>query len=350
MADFRQTTARSASPKKLKGLTYEKTDEVLAQLREMYPEQYVNRYAISKHRNEYAPMISVLGNNLKLFEKRVREEHLEFDFSQYIPPTSERILSPYVSGGKQKYYTIFGEVNTDILFPTRNGLVFIDWKATFPAEGFDEAFRLNFRENGSTGTITLSKMESRLQRAKVRAEINKIERNRSVEYSVKSTDALRIVAFLDEIKDKNVQLWHDPSNNMLTITAINDGKSISVNTETFRHGKGGETNSTGMYSTDELQDAFLSYASTEFSSDAMISFGGDRLFAMRYDIIEPTPGYVQHPIRELAAMKAADQEKAREAKAVGHVLVLSQAAESNGRAEKISLGIAANAKSKKVKR
>ena len=37
-------------------------------------------------------------------------------------------------------------------------------------------------------------------------------------------------------------------------------------------------------------------------------------------------------------------------KAVGHVLVLSQATESNGRAEKVSLGIAGNIKSKKVKR
>ena len=100
MADFRQTT-REPVHKKLKGLTYEKTDEVLAQLREMYPEQYVNRYAISKHRNEYAPMISVLGGNLNLFEKRAKEEHLEFDFTQYIPPTTERILAPYVSGGRQ---------------------------------------------------------------------------------------------------------------------------------------------------------------------------------------------------------------------------------------------------------
>lgn len=346
MADFRQTT-REPVHKKLKGLTYEKTDEVLAQLREMYPEQYVNRYAISKHRNEYAPMISVLGGNLNLFEKRAKEEHLEFDFTQYIPPTTERILAPYVSGGRQKYYTIFGEGNTDILFPTKNGVVFIDWKATFPAEGFDEAFRLNYREDGNTGTITLSKMESRLQRAKVRAEINRIARTRNVEYSVTSANATRIVAFLDELKDKTVQLWHDPSNDTLTFSRVGGGASLTVDAEKFTHGKGGESESVGIYDTGDIENAFASYMATEFSSNAMVSFGSGRVFAMQYNIMEPTPGYVRHPIRDLAVMKAADQEKAREAKADGHVMILSQPVEIGGSRERISLGISGNTKSKK---
>lgn len=350
MADFRQTTARSASPKKLKGLTYEKTDEVLAQLREMYPEQYVNRYAISKHRNEYAPMISVLGKNLQLFEKRAKEEHLEFDFSQYIPPTTERILAPYVSGNKQRYYTIFGEGNTDILYPTKNGVVFIDWKATFPAEGFDEAFRLNLRENGTIGTITLSKMESRLQRARVRAELDKIVRNRNVEYSVKPNDAARAATFIQNIRDREVQLWYDPSNSSITITGMKGGGTLTIDAERFTHGKGGDGNNIGIYDADDIEDAFLSYTATEYASKAMLSFGEGRLFTMRYNLIEPTPGYVRHPIRELAAMKPAEQEKAREAKADGHVLIVTQSISYAGRPEKVKIGISGNAKPKKGRR
>lgn len=342
MADFNKRTATVSrtgivfKDQKRKGFSEAKTEMIMSQLREMYPDQYVNKYAINKRKDEWAPMISVLGENLELFEQRRKEAHAETDMSEFIPPTTEKVLAPFVESGSQKYYTIFGEGKTEVLFPRPTSLVDVTWSMTYPQEGFDEAFRLNLREGGKTGSITLSPMESRLQRAKVRSAIDRIRKTRPVEYVIRPNEAHQILQELDAMKEKNVTLSFNASSE--TIGFMAGDKSTTVRTAAIPHGRSRIADEYAVYSRNDLKDAFSSYLATDDASNAMISFDTGRLFTMRYNIIEPTAGYVKYPIREIEAMTKKQQQMARERKSEGSVMIMASHADSSGSGERIPLG------------
>lgn len=351
MADFKQRprlssrTSLELRQAKRQGMTEAQTEMVMAQLREMYPDQYVNKYPISKRRDEWAPMVSVLGENLSLFEQRRKEANSQSDMSEFIPPTTEKLVAPFISEGAQKYYTIFGEGKTELMLPETTSLIDIRWNMTYPPEGFEEAFRLNLRENGKAGSITLSPMESRIQRAKVRSVIDRIRSTRAVEYGMRQNDAYNVLKLLEKTGEKEVTVSFSAINDAVQFTA--GGDTASLNITAFPHGRHSKRDEYAVYRTADLADAFASYLSSDFVSSAYISFGSDRLFTMRFNVVEAKPGYVKHPIRELEAMNREAQEKAREVKAQGEVMIMAAPSGTAGRSENLPLGSLGNSRRKK---
>jgi hypothetical protein len=272
----------------------------------MYPDQYVNKYPISKKRDEWAPMISVLGENLTLFEQRRKEENAQSDMSEFIPPTTEKLVAPYISEGEQRYYTIFSEGRTEILLPEPTSLIDIRWNATYPPE-FEEAFRLNLRENGKAGSITLSPMESRLQRQKVRSVLDRIRDSRAVEYGIKQVDAYSVLKLLESTNEKDTSVAYSAVND--TVQFIAGNKTASVSVGAFPRKRHSKRDEYAIYRTRDLEDAFRSYLASDYASGAFLSFSTDKLFTMRFIIHEPMPGYVRHPIREIESMNKEQQER-----------------------------------------
>ncbi len=351
MADFnRRTRTISRMGNELRqgkrpGLSEAKTEMIMSQLREMYPDQYVNKYPINKRKDEWAPMVSVLGDNLTLFDQRRREATSQSDMSEFIPPTTEKLMAPFTSEGQQRYYTIFGEGKTEILLPEPTSLIDITWKATYPPEGFDEAFRLNMRDSGKATAITLSPMESRLQRSKVRSVIDRIRSTRPVEYGVRQNDAYTILDALSSMKEKEVTVSYSAVNDKVQFMA--GDRSTALNVITLPHKRYSKRDEYAIYRTKDLEDAFRSYLATDYASSAFLSFSSDRLFTMRFNVTEPTPGYVKHPIREIEAMNKEDQQKMREAKAQGEVIFMAKAAETGTKQESLPLGSLGNSRHKK---
>ena len=262
MAEFRQRkrnvsrTGLVFKKEKRKGLSEAKTELIMAQLREMYPDQFVNKYPINKSKDEWAPMISVLGENLELFEKRRKEEYLETDMSQFIPPTTEKIIAPLLSGNSNRYYTIFGEGRTELLLRGPEALIDISWKQTYPAEGFDEVFRLNIMEGGKSVNLTLSPFESRLQRTEVRGIIERIKKTRPVEYSLRQNDAYGIVNSIEKMSGSKVMVSYNPTDQTLSFSGGEE--SISVSTSANARGKHRVSESMGIYSKKEILNVFRS--------------------------------------------------------------------------------------------
>ncbi len=346
MADFNRRTRRiSRTAIELKqgkrpGLTEAKTELVMAQLREMYPDQYVNKYPINKKRDEWAPMVSVLGENLSLFEQRRKEETSKSDLSEFIPPTTEKLLAPYISEGAQRYYTILGEGRTEILLPETTSLIDIRWNATYPPEGFDEMFRLNLRENGKSGTITLSPMESRVQRAKVRSVLERIRDTRPVEYGIRQNNVYEVIKFLEDVKDKETTVSYSEANDRIQLMA--GSKSVSIDATAHPHRRNSKRDEYAIYRTRDLEDAFRAYLASDYASSAFVSFSNDSLFTMRFNITEAMPGYVKHPIREMETMGKVEQEKAREAKAQGEVMIMAAPSGTTAKHENLPLGSLGN--------
>ena len=353
MAEFRQRkrnvsrTGLVFKKEKRKGLSEAKTELIMAQLREMYPDQFVNKYPINKSKDEWAPMISVLGENLELFEKRRKEEYLETDMSQFIPPTTEKIIAPLLSGSSNRYYTIFGEGRTELLLRSPEALIDISWKQTYPAEGFDEVFRLNIMEGGKSVNLTLSPFESRLQRTEVRGIIERIKKTRPVEYSLRQNDAYGIMNSIETMSGSKVMVSYNPTDQTLSFSGGEE--SISVSTSANARGKHKVSESMGIYSKKQLLNVFRSFLASDYVSSGFISFDSDKMLTMRFNASESAQGYVKYPIREIEQMNKEEQQKANEAKAQGEVFIMIAPADANGKHESLPLS-SLNAKKQKIKR
>jgi hypothetical protein len=352
VADFKETKQRTVSrigelkQQKKTGLSESRTELIMQQLREMYPEQYVNKYPINKRKDEWAPMISVLGENLNLFETQYKKVNVESDMSNYIPPTTEKILSVYLNEGRQKYYTIFGEGNTEILFPSQTSMIDVRWKSTYPDQ-HNEAFRLNLRDNGKATSVTLMPFESRLQRRKVKDAIDKVWKSRPVEYSFNQKSATDILDYLEKVKEKEVVLFFNAKTDSVEFLSGDKAPSIGVNV--LEHGSR-KRDTYAVYRTADIENAMKTYLASDNTSKAAISFDVDTLFTMRFRIAEPAPGYYQAPVREFEAMSREAQEKVRETNAEGNVMIFVASTDTSGRNESLPLGSLGNKGSKRPKR